>query len=247
MPKLLLLGTSGYHPSELRHTSCFMLPDDGLILDAGTAMFRVPRWLRTDHLDIFLSHTHLDHVIGLTFLFDVLLDQPVERVRVHGPADQLSRLDEHLFASSLFPARPPIDWQPLTNPVKLPGDPAVTWFPLEHPGGSVGYRLDWPHTSLAYVTDTTARRGADYVDRIRGVKLLLHECHFADGDEQLALLTGHSCTTAVAEIAREAEVDRLVLVHINPMSRAEDPVGLRRARAIFPRTEVGTDQMEIDF
>ena len=70
--KLLLLGTGGYHPSELRHTACLMLPTEGIILDAGTAMFRVRDHIQTDSLEILLSHAHLDHIVGLTFLFDVL-------------------------------------------------------------------------------------------------------------------------------------------------------------------------------
>ena len=39
--KLLLLGTSGYHPSEQRQTACLMLPEVGIVLDAGTGFFRV--------------------------------------------------------------------------------------------------------------------------------------------------------------------------------------------------------------
>ncbi len=65
---LNLLGTTGYHPNERRQTACFMLPELGIVLDAGTGMFRVHDHLQTDTLDIFLSHAHLDHILGLTFL-----------------------------------------------------------------------------------------------------------------------------------------------------------------------------------
>ena len=54
--RLLLLGTTGYHPSERRHTACMMLPEIGVVLDAGTAMFRVRQHLATPTLDIFLTH-----------------------------------------------------------------------------------------------------------------------------------------------------------------------------------------------
>ena len=60
--KLHLLGTAGYHPTQRRHTACLMLPEVGLVLDAGTAMFRIRDLIQTRHLDIFLTHTHLDHV-----------------------------------------------------------------------------------------------------------------------------------------------------------------------------------------
>ncbi len=127
------------------------------------------------------------------------------------------------------------------------GRRALSYFPLEHPGGSLGFRLDWPGHSLAYVTDTIARPGADYIERIRGVDLLLHECYFPDDLRELAEKTGHSWTTPVAEVARAADVGRLILVHVNPLAVDADPLGLPAARAIFPRTEIGRDRMEVDF
>ena len=81
--KLLLLGTTGYHPNDRRQTACMMLPDIGVLLDAGSAMYRVREYLTTDTLDIFLTHAHLDHVFGLTFLFDVLQGHEMKRVTVH--------------------------------------------------------------------------------------------------------------------------------------------------------------------
>jgi ribonuclease BN (tRNA processing enzyme) len=79
------------------------------------------------------------------------------------------------------------------------------------------------------------------------VDLLLHECYFADGNEELAEVTGHSCTTPVAQVAKAAGVGRLVLVHVAPHSDEEDPIGVHRARAVFPNTQVGVDEMEIEF
>ena len=71
--QLHLLGTTGYHPNARRHTACLMLPEQGIVLDAGTGMFRVRSRLKTRELDIFLTHAHLDHVVGLTYLFDTLV------------------------------------------------------------------------------------------------------------------------------------------------------------------------------
>jgi ribonuclease Z len=245
--KLLLLGTTGYHPSDTRQTACMMLPECGVVLDAGTAMYRVREYLDHPTLDIFLSHTHLDHVIGLTFLFDVLFEKQVDRVRVHGEAGKLAALREHLFSESLFPAQPPIEWHPLAGPVPLPHQGELTYFPLNHPGGSLGYRFDWPQRSLAYVTDTTAKDDAAYVEKIRGVDVLIHECYFPDGWEDRAELTGHSCISPVARVARDAHVGLLILVHINPLAETDDAIGLDKARDIFENTYIGTDFMEVDF
>jgi len=244
--KLVLLGTTGYHPNDRRQTACFMIPELGIVLDAGTAMYRVRSFLQTSELDIFLTHAHLDHVVGITFLFDIVRDKNLRRVTVHAAADKLAAIERHLLAKELFPVAPPCDFRPLESQVVLAGGGRLTHFPLAHPGSALGFRLDWPGHSLAYVTDTTAKRDAPYLEAIRGVDLLLHECYFADEQRELAELTGHSVVTAVAELARAADVGKLVLVHIDPMAD-EDAALLKTARATFAATVVGQDLAEIEF
>jgi ribonuclease Z len=259
--KLVLLGTTGYHPNERRQTPCLLLPSCGAMLDAGTAVFRAARYVQTAELDVFLTHAHLDHVVGLTYFLDVLHALPRLKVRVRGEADKLAAIREHLFAEALFPLLPPLEFVPLEaprppgeSPRPLPAAPVtlcdgarVTWFPLVHHGGSVGYRLDWPDRSMAYVTDTTASPDAAYLAAIRGVDLLVHECYFPDAHADWARKTGHSHTSAVADVARRAGVERLVLVHLDPAADSDDPIGLDVARAIFPRSDLGEDRMEIEF
>lgn len=245
--KLVLLGTTGYHPNGRRQTACLMLPEVGVILDAGTGIFRAGKLLRTKTLDIYLTHAHLDHVIGLTFLFDVLAGKQPVSVRVHGAAEKLVAIDTHLFAPDLFPARPPFEWRPLQSTNPLPGGGQLASFPLDHPGGSLGFRLDWPGHSLAYVTDTTARPDALYVAAIHGVDLLVHECNFTDEQADWAEKTGHSCLTPVLQIAAAARVKRLILTHFDSLSEADDPVGLAAKKHLFPAAEIGSDGQEVEF
>lgn len=245
--KLVLLGSGGYHPNERRHTPCALLPECGVMFDAGTAIFRAPEYLALDHLDIFLTHAHLDHVVGLTFLFDVMHAHPLERLRVHGEGEKLQAVREHLFHPALFPVDPPYEACPLHGPVDLCDGGRLQAFPLSHPGDSLGYRIDWPGRSMALVTDTTACPNAPYLDAIREVDLLLHECYFTDDWAEWAATTGHSTITPVVELARAAGVGRLVLIHVNPLSTDDEPFDLAAARKIFPHIEVGEDRMEIDF
>lgn len=245
--KIVLLGTGGYHPSELRHTACMMLPSEGIVLDAGTAMFRVRDRIQTDSIDILLSHAHLDHVVGLTFIFDVLYKKNVSRVTAYGEDEKLAAIQQNLFAEPLFPITPPIDFLSLDKLPKLGSGCQVTCFPLNHPGGCVGFRLDWPDRSLAYVTDTVADENADYVENIKGVDLLIHECYFDDKEVEYATKTGHSWGSAVANVAKKAEAERLVLVHVNPVLNERDPIGMDKVKSIFPNTILGEDEMELDF
>jgi ribonuclease BN (tRNA processing enzyme) len=246
--QLLFLGTAGYHPNERRQTTCLMLPEVGIVLDAGTGLFRIRDHLQTDTLDIFLSHAHLDHTFGLTVLLDALHEKQVRRVTVHGDAAKLAAIQQHLFAAEIFPVAPPFTARPIQQDLRLSCGARVSHFPLEHPGGSLGYRFDWPDRSLAFVTDTTAAgENSPYLDRVRGADLLVHECNFRDGEESWAEKTGHSSTTPVARLAAAAGVKRLVLIHFNPLDESADPVGLWAARAVFPATEMSFDGMTVQF
>jgi len=246
--KLLFLGTAGYHPNEQRQTTCLMLPEAGIVLDAGTGLFRIRDHLQTAALDIFLSHAHLDHTFGLTVLLDALYEKDVQRVTVHGERAKLAAIEQHLFAPEIFPVAAPFVSRPIEQGLRLACGARVTHFPLDHPGGSIGYRFDWPDRSLAFVTDTTSTGDASpYLSHIRGVDLLVHECNFRDGQELWAEKTGHSSTTPVARAAAAAGVKRLVLMHFNPLETGDDPVGLAAARAIFPATELAYDGMAVEF
>ena len=111
--QLHLLGTTGYHPSDTRQTACMMLPEIGVVLDAGTAFYRVRDLLTIDTLDIFLTHTHLDHCIGVTFLFDVIEDRKMRHVRVHAEQAKIDALRAHLLNELLFPVLP-VAWEART-------------------------------------------------------------------------------------------------------------------------------------
>ena len=102
--ELVLLGTGGYHPNEARHTACLMLPEHGILLDAGTALFRAREHLRTPELVVVLTHAHLDHIVGLTFLFDVLDDRNTQRAIIYGEAQKNAAIQQRLLAEPFFPA-----------------------------------------------------------------------------------------------------------------------------------------------
>lgn len=244
---LVLLGTGGYFPTCRRHTACLMLPEVGILLDAGSGMCRIGDYLQTDRLEIFLTHAHLDHVSGLTYLVNLIPAEVLKRTTVRGDDAKLSAVREHLFAETIFPVPPPFCFEPLGQSCPLLGGGKLTHFVLEHPGSSLGFRLDWPDHSMAYVTDTTARADADYVDRIRGVDLLLHEAYFATDGKNLPQITGHSSLLHVAQVAAAATVGRVVLIHIDPQVEDESVYDLAAAKRIFPNIELGADGMEIEF
>lgn len=250
--QMVCLGTTGFHPNARRHTASFLIPEVGVVLDAGTGLFRLADHLATERLHIFLSHAHLDHVCGLTYLVETFGVDGSDRVTIHGEAEKIDAVQQHLFAPTLFPVAPGYQFQTLGDTCELPANAAgdlgtLRTFPLEHPGGSIGMRLEWLGHSLAYVTDTTARTDSHYIDEIGGVDLLLHEANFPAGHDELAKLTGHSCLDKVAEVAAAASAKRLVITHLDPLLAKDEDFNLANARRVFPEIEIAKDLQVLEF
>ena len=243
--RIEFLGTGGFHPNERRHTACVLLPEVGVAFDAGTSLFRLPARLQTPDLHLFLSHAHLDHICGLTYLLVPLMRGDIRSCRVYADAQVLRAVQQHLFSDSVFPVQPGFEFVELE-----PGQHytihgvEIAHHPLpSHPGGSRAFRVDWEQDrhprALAYVTDTTV--DGTYTEFIRGVDLLIHECNFADNMAQWCERTGHSHTSMVANLANDSAVIRLALTHVDPQHPEDDPLGIDTARRIFPATELAED------
>ena len=248
--RLHCLGTVGYHPNDARHTSCYFLPESGIVLDGGTGAFRLPDLIETDTLDVLLSHAHLDHTFGLTFLLDVLFQRPVERLRIWGESEKIAAVRDHLFHELIFPAPIDAEWIAIEDQKEFEiGDIRIAWRRQQHPGGSVAYRLDWPSGKrLVYATDTTGDTSDEHAQWSCDADVLMHECYFRDDAEEWALKTGHCWSSRVAEVAAASNPKRLLLTHINPLEISEDPVDIELIRAkVDSEVLLAVDGMKLDF
>jgi ribonuclease Z len=231
--KIAALGTAGYLPAAGRQTMSFLLATDSqsLVLDAGTGLARLlepeiaallPPGRR---LEILLSHYHLDHVVGLSYLLGLAADRPL---RIHAPMPPLTDFGpeglQRLLSPPLFPL--PVERWPMAVEVVPMAGPTLELGSLRlklrrqrHPGGSVGVRVG---DELAYVTDSVVDPST--IEFVRGVKLLLHEVWLtaAEAAENDPGPTGHSDADAVADLARAAGVGRLWVVHHHPRRSADE-------------------------
>ena len=246
------LGTAGYHPNQRRHTSCYFLAEDGVLLDAGSGLYRCFEMLQTDTLHLLLSHAHLDHVCGLTFLWNAVRVRPALQIHAWVRGDTLGPLRAHLFSHPLFPPEPAIQWHalPEDDGFELPGVASVRWFPLRHPGGSVGFRIDWPERSLAYVTDTTGSPEDNYWAIVRDADLLIHECNFRASQAEFAARTGHTDIGSLLRCLDRHRPKRVMLTHFNPLDDDLGPElrhGLEAIGGCVSQIELAADEMVIEF
>ena len=260
--KLVLLGTGGLIPTDRAQTACYFLPEPGILLDAGTGLYRMSQHLRTPEVDVYLTHAHGDHTTGLPYLFAASLVHQIQQAPERVTETTIGGLSEKanlfLHTARVHAAQPAleilsrtyqdyqINWQLVQAREPLPQGGTLTSFPV---GGKdeIGFRLDWPGHSMAYVTDTVANPDSPYLENIRGVDLLLHDCNGPDWLRKLMAAVQHSSTSAVARIAARAGVGRLILIHHNPIEAWSIEEDLDAARAIFRNTLIGRDRMEFEF
>lgn len=114
---------------------------------------------------------------------------------------------------------------------------------LTLPGGEVvpneklTYQPYAPRT-YAYCSDTVA---SDNVAReIRGVTLLYHEATFADNMRDFAVARGHTTALQAAQIARDANVKKLVIGHFSSRYKSAEAL-VAEARAVFANTFAAED------
>ncbi len=230
--RLHILGSAGYHPNGFRETTCLMIPEMGIILDAGTGFYRVRKLLPQvpagAPLQVLISHGHIDHTVGLTYGINVFWGAG-RKVRVFGHENHLRAVEHRLFGGPLFPlgADHPLlgyEFGRWTEGMPTEGYEAnglpLRLISLPHPGGTIGYRLSLPNgRDLAYITDACA----DDVptEFVAGAHTLIHECNFTDDLAVLARNSGHSTTSQVFNLARRAGAKRLVAMHWNAMLELE--------------------------
>jgi len=100
-----------------------------------------------------------------------------------------------------------------------------------------------PGVKVAYCTDTVPCDGA--VRLARGADLLVHEATYLDSHVEEAHERGHSTAAQAAEIARQAQVKRLLLTHFSP--RYDNLEGhLAEARPIFAETELAEELTAVE-
>lgn len=261
--EIVIYGVRGSHPMATTpamklggNTTCVLIRLNSgynIVFDGGTGIYDLGKDLLSDvakvqsyQLDIILSHTHWDHIMGIPFFQP--LHRPNVRATIHGPVYGAASLDQ-LLAGQQDPIHFPVDVHKMKAQIEFheiqPGsefqiaEAKIRTVQLNHPGKALSYRIEADGKVFTTMTDTAPidnnilgvgmksqfgtitkgyydRFNQSLIDQAFEASLLLHDTHFLADDIDGREHWGHSTSDQALDRAIAAKVKRLLLFHHNP-------------------------------
>ena len=213
-----------------------------IILDAGTGIHRLGQELlkQTQPIsgDIFISHTHWDHIQGFPFFAPAFIKG--NRFNLYGQSKvnlnfgDLMRgqmMYEH-FPVSLEQMGASIEMHELSSGMTLDLGDGIVVKTLEsnHPGGCLCYRISHAGCSCCYLSDMehSPQTNAAMIDFVANADLLIYDANFTDdeyygvGDSPPRIGWGHSTWQAGIKLLQAANAKQIILFHHSNFHNDDD-------------------------
>ncbi len=224
--QIRVLGCSGSIAAGDRSTA-FLLDDD-ILIDAGTGVgdLTLAELGSIDH--ILLSHSHLDHVLGVPLLADSVMRLREGRppIAVHALPQTLDALQRHVFNGVIWPdfTRLPSPSRPiLTLKTIAVGDTLeiksrrIEVLPAEHTVPAVGFAIHARGGAWVFTGDTGPNPAL--WQRLRGLRTahLVIETAFRNDEHALAARSRHLHPLALGqELEQLTGAPEVWITHVKP-------------------------------
>lgn len=244
-----LLGTGAGFSGPERTTTMLAFESGGhsIVVDCGGDAIQRLLAAGLDPAGIealIVTHEHPDHVAGFPlFMEKIWLSGRRDPIPVYGirPALDQARRAWDAFRTGGWEGVPHIQEHEVRHEAGAPVLANERWRITAAPGihgvPVVGIRVQDVVGGGVCTYSCDTAKSPDITELARGASLLVHE---ATG----TTLGGHTTYVEAAEVARDAGVGRMVLVHLPPFVTEDD---LTEARTIFADMRLGEDGARYDF
>ncbi len=233
--RIEVLGCSGGIGDD-RHSTSFLIDDD-ILLDAGSGAMRLTRaaMARIDH--VFITHSHLDHILSLPLLLDTVANERTVPLQLHAIPEVLEILKDHIFNWRIWPdfSRVPSVKEPFLkfSPIGM----GQTWrladasgrvreitpIPAHHVVPTSGFLLRGPQGSLLFSGDSSGHPALWELAALTPDLLhLVVECSYTSGSHEIAHASRHYHAQELASYLDDLRLGPEVwITHLKP-GREED-------------------------
>ncbi len=217
------------------NTSCVEIgtpAGETLIFDAGSGIRNLGNEMMRraagapQDVSLFLTHYHWDHIQGLPFF--VPLFGAKNRVSFYTGLDSRPVRDvlEGQMSKPYFPigldqvaAQREFEVIPEGESKSVAGCTVIP-FPMNHPQGAAGYRIEVGRSVIVYATDYehgNAKLDSILLDHARDADILICDAQYTPAEYETHRGWGHSTWVNAAHVGREANAKRVVLFHHDPL------------------------------
>jgi ribonuclease BN (tRNA processing enzyme) len=217
--ELRILGSAGAEFPDFRPPA-FLL-DGKLLLDAGTIGSVLTEDEQWNIHNIFITHSHLDHIRSIPALADnIIIKNLNHTVRLYCTNDVISALRDHMFNNIIWPdftmiptaEDPVLAYEPI-DPYReyLVDGYRIQAIPVNHTVPAVGFRVESGGKTLVYTGDTGPTE--EIWKSCSGIDALIVEVSFPNSMESLALLTKHlTSSMLLTELKKIGTLPKSILI-----------------------------------
>jgi len=243
--KVYFLGTNGWCDTDLGNTLCVLVETKKayVVFDAGNGLFKLDKYIKDKRpIYLFLSHFHLDHIIGLHGLNKFTFLQGINIIGPKGIKEMFRLIINTPYSKPVNKLKTKVKIAQINKNSRFPFD--IKFMKLYHTAPCYGYRLSADNRIIAFCTDTGPCE--EIGELAKNADLLIAECGLLPG--KIDKSWPHLNPQQAAGIARDAKVKKLVLVHfdaglyLNPKMKEG---AARAGKKIFGNTLAGYDGMKI--